>query len=309
MPLQALNRPALILIIDDSVDTIKLLSGMLKDLGEIIFATNGSNGIELAIKRQPDLILLDVEMPDMDGYETCQKLISEMGLQHSAIMFVTAHASMESEVRALNAGAADFVSKPLNPPVVRARVQTQIRLKQHSNAILRLANLDGLTGIHNRRFFEQQLETEYQRHHRQQSPLALVLIDVDFFKLYNDSYGHLQGDACLRQVATAIDEATNRPGETVARYGGEEFVAILPHTDENEAKKYGQHICEIVRALKIVHSHSLVADIVTISVGLTSRIPGTGNISSQPQEMLGIADKALYEAKSAGRNQAIFLSQ
>ncbi|MFC5697998.1 diguanylate cyclase domain-containing protein [Pseudomonas sp. GCM10022186] len=292
----------LILIIDDSADTIRLLSGMLKDQGQILFATSGEMGIELAQSRQPALILLDVEMTGMNGYEVCAALKADPATRDCAIIIVTAHTGMGSEIRALEAGAVDFITKPFNPPVVRARVQTHLRLQQQTSMMRQLANRDGLTGLYNRRCFDEVLTQEFERHRRQHLPLALALIDIDHFKAYNDHYGHPQGDVCLQRVATAIDTVARRPGELVARYGGEEFVIILPHSDAHGARKYGEQLCEVVRNLQLAHQASETAAMVTISVGVASLVP---TVESTTLQLIALADQALYQAKVAGRNRAI----
>ncbi|MES2934026.1 MAG: diguanylate cyclase [Pseudomonadota bacterium] len=290
---------SLILIIDDSVDNIRLLSGMLKGQGQIIFAMNGDAGIELARQRQPQLILLDVEMPDMDGYQVCRKLKADPETRSSAVIFVTAHASMSSEIEALEAGGLDFITKPLNPPVVRARVHTHLTLQRHTAALEHLANRDGLTGLYNRRYFDQQLEREFDRHKRQRLSLGIAFIDLDHFKAFNDGYGHAEGDTCLKTVAEAISTATRRPGEVAARYGGEEFVCVLPYTTIEGMQNYGEWICSRVRELNLVHGYSPTSSYVTISIGLTAEVPPE---SGTTQKMMANADRALYEAKSAGRN-------
>ncbi|MFZ6046980.1 diguanylate cyclase domain-containing protein [Pseudomonas sp. CR3202] len=295
-------EPNLILIIDDSADTIRLLSGMLKDQGQILFATSGEMGIQLAQSRQPALILLDVEMTGMNGYEVCTALKADAATKECAVIIITAHTGMDSEIRALEAGAVDFITKPFNPPVVRARVQTHLRLQQHTAMMRQLANRDGLTGLYNRRCFDESLAQEFERHRRQHSPLALALIDIDHFKAYNDHYGHPQGDVCLQRVATAIDTVARRPGELVARYGGEEFVIILPHSDTHGARKYGERLCEVVRNLQLAHQASETADQVTISVGVASLVP---SVESTTLQLIALADQALYQAKAAGRNRAI----
>jgi diguanylate cyclase (GGDEF)-like protein len=295
-----------ILIIDDSVETIRLLAGMLHDLGSILFATNGRDGIELARQRKPALILLDVEMEGMDGYETCRELLQEEETRHCAVMFVTANTDAASEIKALELGAVDFIPKPVNPMVARARVSTQIKLYQHAAALAQLANKDGLTGLFNRRYFDEQLHREFMRHKRQSLPLALAFIDIDHFKRYNDGYGHLEGDACLKQVATALAGAAQRPGEVAARYGGEEFVVILPYTDAAEAQKYGEWVCGRIRALELKHDFATDSGgescIVTVSVGLASIVPS--DIGDEKQ-LLALADQALYLAKRAGRDRAM----
>ena len=293
---------SVILIIDDNPKSIKALSIVVRDFGEVIFATSGAAGIAMAIKTKPDLILLDVEMPGMNGYEVCRQLKADASTRSSNIIIVTSHSSVEHEVAALEAGAADFITKPLNAPLVRARVKTQLLVKKQADELHRLAEQDGLTGIYNRRYFDDQFVQEWRRHQRQRSPLGVALVDVDFFKAYNDRYGHQDGDECLRQVAAALQSSLRRPGEQVARYGGEEFVIILPYTDKNELMKIGPWLCEQVRNLQIPHARSDASEYVTISVGLASCVP---SLKNDPASLVRLADKALYEAKANGRNHSV----
>jgi diguanylate cyclase (GGDEF)-like protein len=293
-------KESTILIIDDDVILIRMLSHILKDFGQILFAVNGDHGLQIAAEHKPDLILLDVGMLPMDGYEVCRRLKNDDATSASAIIFVTANTGMDTEIACLNAGAVDFITKPLNPPVVQARVRTHLRLKHDSAALERLAQHDALTGLYNRRFFDKALETEYSRLQRHQLPLGIALVDIDCFKKYNDTYGHLAGDRALKAVAQAIEVATKRPGEFVARYGGEEFVVVLPQIDEQTLKQYGQMICEEIRALEIPHSSSEIYRHITISVGLVHAIP---TIDSSPQALVDQADQALYRAKTLGRNR------
>lgn len=290
-----------ILIIDDNPETIRLLSAMLRDQARILFATNGLAGLEIARAQRPQLILLDVEMKSMDGFEVCSRIMVDPDLRHCPVIFVTASAGNESEIACLDAGAVDFITKPLNGAVVQARVRTHLRLQAALASLDTLANKDGLTGLHNRRAFDEQFAVEVARHRRQHSPLGLALVDVDHFKLYNDYYGHQLGDECLRRVAQALATCTRRPGELVARYGGEEFVVLLPNTTLEEVQRYGQWICSHIEELQLPHAASLVARHVTISVGLASAIP-VADVS--PAQMLDVTDKALYEAKRTGRNRS-----
>lgn len=290
-----------ILIIDDNPDTIRLLSAMLRDQARMVFATNGLAGLEIARAQRPQLILLDVEMKSMDGFEVCRRILADPDLRHCPVIFVTASAGIESEIACLDAGAVDFITKPLNGAVVQARVRTHLRLQAALASLDTLANKDGLTGLHNRRAFDEQLAVEVARHRRQQSALGLAMVDVDHFKLYNDHYGHQLGDECLRSVAQALAQCTRRPGELVARYGGEEFVVLLPNVTAEEVQRYGQWICSHVASLALPHAASLVASHVSISVGLASLVPGP---DVAPGQLLEVADKALYEAKRGGRNRS-----
>lgn len=289
-----------ILIIDDDINLIRLMSQMLKDFGRILFATNGEMGLHIAQEQKPDLILLDVEMAPMDGYEVCRRLKSDEATSASAIIFVTAKVGMESEIACLDAGAVDFICKPLNPLVVQARVRTHLRLQQNTAALESLAQHDSLSGLYNRRYFNMAIEAEYRRLQRHQLPLGLAMVDIDHFKKYNDTYGHIAGDGAICAVAKALEHATKRPGEVVARYGGEEFVVLLPQVDAEILSQYGQMICDKVQALELPHATSDTSAWVSISVGLALVIP---NSQSLPEDLIKQADQALYLAKQNGRNQ------
>lgn len=290
-----------ILIIDDNPDTIRLMSAMLREQARVLFATNGMAGLEIARAQRPQLILLDLQMKSMDGFAVCERIMADPDLRHCPVIFVTASSGVESEIACLDAGAVDFITKPLSGPVVQARVRTHLRLQAALASLDTLAHKDGLTGLHNRRFFDEQFAVEVARHRRQGAALGVALVDVDHFKLYNDHYGHQMGDECLRSVAQALAQSTRRPGELVARYGGEEFVVLLPNSCADEVRRYGAWICEQVAGLKLAHAASPVAPHVTISVGLCSLAPDTGDV---PAGLLEAADKALYEAKRSGRNRA-----
>lgn len=293
-----------ILIIDDDINMIRMLNQILQGFGRILFATSGEMGLAVAKEQKPDLILLDVSMVPMDGYEVCRRLKNDDATSSSAIIFVTANVGMDSEIACLNAGAVDFICKPLNPPVVQARVRTHLRLKQDAAELESLAQHDALTGLYNRGYFDKAINLEFRRLQRHQLPLGIALIDIDHFKSYNDTYGHIAGDAALTAVAETLQQATKRPGELVARYGGEEFVALLPQVDEAILTQYGQMICEAVQALQLPHKASATAEFITISVGLCLGIPA---MFSSAKELTEHADRALYLAKEQGRNQSQFL--
>ncbi|MEJ7807585.1 MAG: diguanylate cyclase [Telluria sp.] len=297
-----LQRPA-ILIIDDHPDTIRMLSAIVQGDADTLFATNGAAGLAMARARQPLLVLLDVEMAGMDGYEVCRRLKADPACADIAVIFVTAHHSMESEVRALEAGAVDFITKPLNPPVVLARVRTHLRLQRHGMALDQLARRDSLTGLFNRRHFLEVAEIELARLRRQDLPLALAFIDIDYFKLYNDGYGHQAGDSCLIDVARELAGAARRPGECVARFGGEEFVALLPYCNSSQALDFGAWCCSRISRRGLPHRYQPSGETVSISIGLTALVPQE---STSVASLLAAADSALYLAKQAGRNRAVF---
>ncbi len=295
------DRPNdLILIVEDNPGDLRILGDLIKHLGEVIFATSGESGLFLAQSRRPDLVLLDVELPDINGFVICAELKKHRDTEDCAIIFVTANSGEEIAVAALEAGAVDYITKPFVAPVVRARVKTHLTLKRQADELQELANRDGLTEVYSRRFFEHNARVEINRHARQCQPLSLAIIDIDDFKAYNDNYCHLQGDVCLKQVAQALNQNSRRPGEFVARYGGEEFVVVLPNTNAHEAQKYGRWICERVVSLAIVHEFARALDFVTISAGVVTFTPDP---STSLDLLVGEADKCLYEAKRAGRNQ------
>lgn len=294
------RKSELILIIDDNPDDLRLLGNLIKGQADIIFATSAEAGLFLAEQRQPDLIITDLFLKSMSGVDVCRRIKNNNLTQDATVIIVTSHNSEQYEVAALDAGAVDFITKPYRAPVVRARVKTHLSLSRHKNLLRVLADKDGLTEMYNRRYFEAQGRTELKRHFRQQQPLTLALVDIDHFKSYNDAYGHIEGDACLREVAQAIVSATRRPGEFVARYGGEEFAVVLPNANEDAAKKYGQWICNQVKGLKIPHEYSSTAAHITISAGLVTIPPRT---RCNFEDVLASADSALYLAKKSGRNQ------
>lgn len=295
MLLQENQPPSLILIIDDSISSIRLLTSMLKDKGEILFATSGDSGIQLALERQPHLILLDVDMPNMDGYEVCRRLKADPVTQDCAVIFVTGHGNSENEVRALEAGAVDFIAKPFIPQVVQMRVKTHLTIKHQTDRLVWLATRDPIADVFNRRYFNQQFELECQRHQRHGIPLGVALIDIDAFRLFNEKYGHEAGDECFRRLAKVISDSTRRPGEVLARFGSDEFGVILPNTTPDEAQRYAGWICESVRERALPHTHT-PAGIVTVSVGAVSVIP-TPHLT--PAQLLEAANQALYQAKAS----------
>lgn len=288
-----------ILIVDDAMENIQILHHALQDEHDVLFAMNGARAIELAQHQLPDLILLDAMMPDMDGYAVCRALRAAAVTRDIPIIFVTALKNPEDETRALEAGAADFITKPVNAAVVRARVRTQLTVKRQSDALRELTLTDGLTRVANRRAFDEKLDNEWRRCARAQQPMALILVDIDHFKLFNDSYGHQAGDDCLVRVAAAMRGAAGRPQDLVARYGGEEFAILLPQLDLQGAASVARKVLDEVARLGIPHGQSSAAQHVTVSMGLASVVP-TDGVSG---ELIRRADALLYQAKDGGRNR------
>ncbi|WP_342620356.1 diguanylate cyclase [Rhodoferax sp. GW822-FHT02A01] len=291
------GKPKL-LVVDDQPINIQVMYRCFAGDYQVFMATSGEQALELCKGNPPDLILLDVVMPGLDGFEVCKRLKADETTSHIPIIFVTAHTDPAQETHGLNLGAVDFIAKPVNPDVVRARVKTHLTLKFQSDLLRRLVFLDGLTGVFNRRYFDQQILTEWARAVRSNSPLSLILLDVDFFKLFNDQYGHQAGDDALRQVANALKISLKRPADLVARFGGEEFACILPETSYEDALAIADRLQRSIRELNIPHATSSVADVITISVGLATRV---GNAGNEATDLIGLADIMLYEAKHTGR--------
>lgn len=289
-----------ILIVDDAIENIQILNQVLCDEHEVLFALNGAKALDMACAQRPDLILLDAMMPDMDGYAVCAALRNSNVLKDIGVIFVTALSRPEDETRALEAGAADFISKPFNAAVVRARVRTQLTIKRQNDALRELSMTDNLTGMANMRGFNQAMHNEWRRCARANLPIAVIMADIDYFKHYNDQYGHQAGDVCLQQVSAAMKRCAGRPPDLLARYGGEEFILLLPQEYWQGAEVVAQHILDALLQLALPHVTSIVSPHVTLSMGVASMMPATTNDSST---LIYAADALLYQAKRAGRNR------
>ncbi|WP_045213153.1 diguanylate cyclase [Desulfonatronovibrio magnus] len=291
-----------VLIVDDQPNNIHTLGTLIKDDYKVMVTTSGSKALEIAQSdNPPDLILLDIMMPEMDGYEVCRRLKSNEQTNSIPVIFVTAMDSAEDEEKGFNLGAVDYISKPFNPTIVRARIKTHMNLKIKTDMLEKLSMQDGLTAIPNRRFFDESLSKEWSRCTRNGFPLSLLIMDIDNFKLYNDNYGHGAGDNCLIKVAGAIKNTLQRPTDMAARYGGEEFVVLLPETDAAGAVHVAQGLRKAVQGLGITHQHSPTASVVTISVGASTHC--LESPAKNKEQLLKWADEALYRAKEMGRNQ------
>lgn len=324
--------PPVILVVDDDPAMRQVLRRVMeKDGYKVVEAANGEQGLEAYKSLKPHIVLLDALMPVMDGFACCthlQMLIDNTSLNgdviaeannldsvsRTPVLMITGLDDQESVDRAFAVGATDYVTKPIHFAVLRQRVrrliqQTQLyhQLKVANQELKRLASLDGLTGIANRRRFDEYIDAEWRRMTREKMPLSLILCDIDFFKKYNDTYGHQAGDACLRKVANALNFCIKRSVDLVARYGGEEFAVILPNTTTAGASQVAEEIREFVNSLKIPHAQSAVSEHVTLSLGVASMEP---TLDTSPSMLIATADAALYRAKAAGRNRSFpqFLS-
>ena len=293
------GKPKL-LVVDDQPINIQVMYQAFAGEYQVFMATSGAQALSICADNPPDLVLLDVVMPGMDGFEVCSRLKADDATRNIPIIFVTGHTDPAQETHGLSLGAVDFIAKPVNPAVVRARVKSQLTLKFQSDLLRKLVFLDGLSGVFNRRYFDQQLSTEFARSMRNTSPLSLIMVDVDHFKLFNDRYGHQSGDDCLRQIALALKLCLKRPADLVARYGGEEFACILGDTPFDDAVTLARELEARVRALAIPHENSTVDKVVTISLGVATRsVDSQGDASA----LLGLADGMLYRAKHEGRGR------
>jgi diguanylate cyclase (GGDEF)-like protein len=316
-----------ILLIDDLPENLKLLTELLSHIGYTVrSAISGSRAIKSAKVKLPDIILLDIQMPEMDGYQVCQVFKADPDLCDIPILFISALDATFDKLRAFEAGGVDYITKPFQLEEVVARlethltiqrqkkqlqdeiskrVQTEMILQEANRKLELMANLDGLTQVANRRRFDDYLSLDWQRHKRNQTSIALILIDIDYFKRYNDTYGHQGGDDCLRRVAQEIAKVPQRSTDLVARYGGEEFAVILSDTDTKGALKVAEDIQTAIATLVIPHQSSDVSDLVTLSIGVVSLIP---TIEQSIEALISYADQALYIAKHQGRNRAIAYS-
>ena len=295
-----------VLIVDDIPDNIRVLSRMLADDGhQISAATNGRQALRLAAACAPDLILLDVMMPEMDGYEACTALKADPQLCSIPIIFITALSDVEDETRGLDLGAVDYITKPFKESIVRMRVRTHLELKRQRDILQQLSHFDGLTGIPNRRAFDERLDQEWRRSVRSGERLAAAMIDVDYFKQYNDAHGHLAGDDCLRRIAGTVAEGLTRGGDFVARYGGEEFIGLISGVDSEGLAGVAEKLRVGIEALQIPHHASPVSPWVTISIGAAISRPTP---ETTPSSLIGAADQQLYAAKRLGRNRVILTS-
>jgi diguanylate cyclase (GGDEF)-like protein len=289
-----------ILIVDDAPINIKVLNEALRELYRISFATNGVSALDMARATPPDLILLDIMMPEMDGYEVCRIIKSDALLQDIPVIFITAMSEAEDEAVGLELGAVDYIAKPFNTKLVQLRVRNHLELKRQRDILGRLSSLDGLTGLANRRSFDELLAREWRRAARTAMPLSLVMNDVDYFKAYNDSRGHLAGDECLKAIAMCVASASRRASDVAARYGGEEFALVLPNTPETGALALAEGIRASIEGLRLPHDASPISPVVTVSLGAACVFPEREQNSTI---LIARADELLYKSKHDGRNR------
>jgi diguanylate cyclase (GGDEF)-like protein len=302
------SQPPLVLMVDDDPAMRMHLRVRLEREGyQIAEAKDGREGLALCREKHPDIILLDAMMPDIDGFEFCAHVQTLPNGQYIPILMITGLDDRTSVDRAFAAGAADYITKPVHWAVLRQRLrrliqqaQLQMKLEEANRELQRLASMDGLTKLANRRRFDEYLQQEWQRMQREQLPLSLILCDIDYFKPYNDTYGHQAGDRCLQQVAQTLQKTVRRPADLIARYGGEELAIILPNTQPSGAAHIAQTVCTAIKNLAIPHASSTVHSCITISAGAAGIIPP---FDLSVEDLIAAADRALYQAKAAGRDR------
>lgn len=304
-----------ILIVEDTRASLLIITEYVGRLGATALqASSGSQAIEIFQTEHPDMVLLDIILPDMDGFTVAQRL---RGLEENGgwtpIIFLSSLGKDEDIERGIAAGGDDYLAKPVSEVVLGAKVRAMQRIIQMRTSLVvlaskldatnrelkRLSASDGLTGIPNRRLFDEYLSREWRRAQRAASSIALMMCDVDHFKLFNDTYGHQAGDDCLRQVAHCIQKTMERGSDIAARYGGEEFAVVLPETQIGGALFLAEKIRHAVHELHIPHAAS-ASGWVSMSIGIASMIPGE---KSSSEELIQAADQALYQAKHEGRDR------
>ena len=294
-----------ILVVDDMTTTLLLLHDLLKDTYEVKIAKSGTKALEiLESPNDIDLILLDIEMPDINGYDVCKRIKNNETIKNIPIIFITGRTSQEDEEYGLNLGAIDYITKPFNKAIVKLRIKNYLDLKIKNDMLEKLSMYDGLTNIRNRRFFDETFEKTFNEIKRDKKSLAVLMIDIDFFKPYNDNYGHGQGDETLRKVAKALEKTIKRASDFVARYGGEEFVILLKDIKKDGVEAVANNLLNAVRELKITHEFSKIENYVTVSIGASFY---NSNSDVTKLELLLKADETLYSVKNSGRNNFAIL--
>ena len=303
-----------VLIVDDTPANIEILHRILQQDYHVFFAKTGADGVRMVRQEKPDLILLDIMMPDMDGYQVCARLKSDPQTAYIPVIFITAMGGDEDEAKGLVCGAIDYITKPISPPIVKARVRNHLELKRSHDLLAELtvelgeknreleilAREDGLTGLANRRHFDEVLDAEIKRGIRTRQYLSLLLCDLDLFKKYNDLYGHVAGDKCLQTIGEVMRTTFRRAGDLPARYGGEEFAAILPDTTPDSAEQLAERLRQELMARDLPHQQNGELGRVTLSIGVVGM---QATRERDAEWLIRQADQALYRSKENGRDR------
>jgi diguanylate cyclase (GGDEF)-like protein len=298
-----------ILLVDDDSMVVRILSRILSDFTPLRFATSGRAALKLARESVPDLVLLDVDMPEISGFEVCKAFKSDPALMEVPIIFITSHESAQLEAKGIELGAADFIIKPPHAPLVLARVRTYQRLKMLSDTMRSAVKMDFLTGAVTRRELEKDLTQEWLRAQRSAAPLTLLLADIEDFTAYNTDFGEEKGDACLKSVAACLRLAAHRPADVLGRYAGGKFALLLPDTGAHGANTVAQRVIDAVSGLQILQTASRGHGRIMLSVGGVCRhssrsTTAGGAAGAVPSDLIATAEQALESARSAGDHKA-----
>ncbi|WP_025419599.1 GGDEF domain-containing response regulator [Borrelia anserina] len=295
----AVVEPHKLLLVDDTPTNLDLLVGILQYNYEIRIALNGIDALKQVEIFSPDLILLDILLPDVSGYEVCKRLKSDPETRDIPIIFISSRDSIDAQLEGFNVGGVDYILKPFNGRIINARIKTHLELKRLRDYFKNLARIDGLTQIPNRRFFTDKFAKFWMQALEHSRNVIVGMLDIDYFKKYNDNYGHTNGDECLKLIAKSLNKIAVRYKIDIARYGGEEFILFSVGKSLDEMIKIVDILIEDIRNLAIVHEYSSISNFVTVSVGLAEQIPHDSNFTN----IIKRADDKLYEAKIFGRNQ------
>ena len=302
-PSTSTGKKPCVLVADDVPANVVIVSSALDDEFAVVQATTGPAVLERVAAGDIDLVLLDVVMPGLDGFDVCRRLKQNPATAHVPVIFVTMLEDTVEEAHGFEVGAVDYITKPIRPAIVRARVRTHVELKRTRDMLEQLASVDSLTGVANRRRFDVALDEEWRRCQRGRSWLSLVIVDVDHFKQFNDRHGHLAGDGLLHRIAMSFTQYTRRAGDLVARYGGEEFALILPNVDGAAMPVVAGHL---LRGATEAGANPALppADRMTVSIGSVSVVPARDGTA---RDAFAAADDLLYAAKNDGRDRAVHM--
>ncbi len=294
------RRPRLLLV-DDDAQRAQVLAAAFSDDYEVAIADSPARALKACDERLPDLLLIDASLPGDGAVALCRRLLAQGSTAETPVVVITEGGDQVAQLRVLEAGAVDFIARPVHPKILRSRVSVQVTLKRQADLLRQWVYIDGLTGVCNPRYFDERLAREWGRAVRQSTLLSVLRVDIDCFALYNQHSGHALGDDCLRRVATLLKGNLKRPGDLVARLGGGEFICLLPDTDLEGSLDLAHRLCLAVRGLGIAHAHSSAADVITVSMGLANK---PVDVAGSVARLLELSLAQLDKAKSRGRNQA-----
>ncbi|WP_024655398.1 GGDEF domain-containing response regulator [Borrelia hispanica] len=292
-------EPQKLLLVDDTPTNLDLLIDILQNDYDIRVALNGFDALKQVEIDKPDLILLDVLLPDVSGYEVCRRLKNDPETRDIAVIFISSRNSTDAQLEGFNVGGVDYILKPFNGRIINARIKTHLELKRLRDYFKNLARIDGLTQIPNRRFFTDKFAKSWMQALEHKDNVIVGMLDIDYFKKYNDNYGHTNGDECLKLIAKSLNKIAVKYKIDIARYGGEEFILFAVNKNLEEMIKIVSVLIEDIRNLEIVHEYSNISHFVTVSIGLAEQVPQDSNFTN----IIKLADDKLYEAKISGRNQ------